>query len=75
MEITSMIAMKALTTTLFASILSSFSKTIFLDKDIIEELMRDIRELKVETNALKKNIILGTLQLTNKSKGFVMMYI
>lgn len=51
----SIIALKASTTTLYAFIPSSSSKDKTIDEDIIEELMRDMKELKVEMNSLKNN--------------------
>lgn len=53
-ETTSMIVVKALATTLFASILLSSSKDKTIDKDIFKELIRRMKELKLEINVLKK---------------------
>lgn len=59
-ETTSMIVVKALATTLFASILLSSSKDKTIDKDIFKELIRRMKELKLEINVLKKYTRSGT---------------
>lgn len=46
--------MKALTITLCTFISSSSSKDKTIDKNILKKLMRDMRELKIEMNNLKK---------------------
>lgn len=51
-----MIDVKSYTTILHASSLLSSSKDKSIVKDILKKLMRDMRELKVEMNVLKKNI-------------------
>lgn len=53
---TSIIVVKALATTLSAFILSSFSKDKTIYKDIFEESIRGIIELKVEMSTLKNKI-------------------
>lgn len=75
MEAISLIAMKVLTTTLSTLILSSLLKNKNVDRKILDELIRGMRELKIEMSALKKDTRLGTSQSTERLKGFLVRYI
>lgn len=66
-----MIVVKAHATTFSTSILSSSSNNKTINKDISKELIKDIKELKTEINALKKNISSSTSQPIKGSKEFV----
>lgn len=53
--------MKALVITFLTSILSSFLKNKNIDEEILEELIKGMKELIIEISALKKDIRLSTL--------------
>lgn len=75
MEAILVIAIKALTITFFTSIPSSSLRNKNVDEKILVELMRDMRELKVEMNVLKKDTRSSTLWLIKGLKRFVVRYI
>jgi len=54
------------------SVLENTLEGKVVDNDTLEELMKDMKELKVEMSALKKGTRLGTSRAAEGSKEFVM---
>uniref|UniRef100_A9U098 Predicted protein n=1 Tax=Physcomitrium patens TaxID=3218 RepID=A9U098_PHYPA len=67
--------MKAPTITFLTLTPSSSLRNKNVDKEIFNELMKSMKELKIEITTLKKDIRLGTLRPTEGSKGFMVKYI
>lgn len=74
-EIILMIVVKAILITLSNSILLNSSKDKTIEKHILEELIKDMKELKIKMNTLKKNTKISTSQSVERSKRFVVRYI